>query len=82
MIRERRNAYWATMYGINSQIESQQSQLHHANQWTCQAQMESRRMFKELTAKTRLHQENQALNCMEIEELLRICHEETERARQ
>ena len=54
MIWERRNAYWATMYGRNSQIESQQSQLHHANQWTCQAQMESRRMFEEFTTKRRL----------------------------
>ena len=44
--------------------------------------MESRRMFEELTTKSRLYQENHALDCMEIEELRRICCEETERARQ
>ena len=82
MIWERRNADWAAMYGINSQLESQHSELHHANQWACQAQLESLRMFEDFTTKSGLYQENQASNCMEIEELRRICHEETERARQ
>ena len=35
------------------------------NQWACQAQMESRRMFEELTTKSRLYQENHASDCME-----------------
>ena len=63
-------------------FESQHSELHHATQRACQAQMESSRMFEELTTKSRLYQEDHALNCMEIEELQRICNEETERARQ
>ena len=79
IIWERRNSDWAAMYGINCQLESQQSELHHANQWACQAQMESRRMFEELTTKSRLYQENHALNCRNIEELRRNCHEGTER---
>ena len=66
------------MCGINSQLESQESELHHANQWA----LESRRMFEELKTKSRLYQENHALDCLAIEELRRICHEETERARQ
>ena len=33
-------------------------------------------------SKSRLFQKNHALDCMDIEELRRICHEETERARQ
>ena len=39
-------------------------------------------MFEQLTTKSRLYQENHALNCMEIEELRRMCHEETEIAQQ
>ena len=39
-------------------------------------------MFEELTTKSRLYQENHALYCMEIEELRRMGHEETEKARQ
>ena len=46
MIWDERNADLAAMYDINSKLESQQSELHHANQWACQAQMESRRMFE------------------------------------
>ena len=78
----RRNADWAAVYGINSQLESQKTELHHAHQWACQTQMESRIMFEELTTKSKLYQENHALDCMEIEELRRLCREETERARQ
>ena len=63
-------------------LNHKRSELHHANQWACQAQMESRRIFEEFTTKSRLYQENHASDCMEIEELRRICHEETERARQ
>ena len=37
MISYERNSDWAAMYGINSQLESQQSELHHANHWACQA---------------------------------------------
>ena len=82
MIRDKRNSDWAAVYGTNSLPESQKSELHHVNQWACQSQVESRRIFEELTTKSRRYQENHALHCMEIEELRRICHEETERARQ
>ena len=59
-----RNSDWAAMCGINSQPESQKTELHHANQWACQAQMESRRMLEEFTTKRRLCHENHALDCM------------------
>ena len=39
-------------------------------------------MFEELTTISRKYQENHALDCLEIEELRRTCHEETEGARQ
>ena len=38
--------------------------------------------FEELTMKSRLYQESHAKECSEIQELRRICREETERARQ
>ena len=82
MIRDKRKSDSPAMYGINSQLESQQPGSHHANQWACQAQMESRRMFEELTTKSKLYPENRALDWMENEEKRRICHLETERARQ
>ena len=46
MIWDNRNSDWAAMYGINSQLEPQPSELHHAKQWACQAQMERRRKFE------------------------------------
>ena len=51
MIWDKRNSDWAAMYGINVQLESQLSELHRANQWACEAQMESRRMFEDLRRK-------------------------------
>ena len=45
-------------------------------------QMENRRIFEELTMKSRLYQKSYAKDCFAIEELRRICHEETERAPQ
>ena len=68
MIRERRNSDWAAMCGINSHLESQQSELFHASWWACQARLESRRMFEDLSTKKRLYQESHASNCMEMEE--------------
>ena len=35
----------------NGQLESQKTELHHANHWDCQTHMESCRMFEELTTK-------------------------------
>ena len=40
MIWGRSYADWAAVYGINSQLESQKTELHHAHQWACQTQME------------------------------------------
>ena len=54
MIWDERNADWAAMKGINSQLQSPKSALHTVRQWACQAQMESRRMFEELTTKSKL----------------------------
>ena len=51
MTWDKRNCVWAAMYETNSQHESQKTELHHANQWACQAQMQSRSMFEELTTK-------------------------------
>ena len=50
--------------------------------WASQAQMENLRILKELAMKSRLYQESHAKDCFGIEELQRICFEETERARQ
>ena len=44
MIMDKSNSDGATMYGINSQLQSQHSEFHHANQWACQAQMECHKM--------------------------------------
>ena len=66
----------------NSQFETQKTELHHANPWAGQAQVESRRTFEELTIESRLYQGNHARDCLLTEELGRICREEMERARQ
>ena len=72
---ERRNSVMA-LNETNRQLESQQTR------GLVKLKMESRSMFEELTMKSRLYEENHALGCMEIEELRRICREETERAQQ
>ena len=46
IIWDRRNADWAAVYGTKSQLESQKKKF-----FFMQAQMESRRMFEELTTK-------------------------------
>ena len=71
MIWSTRNAYCAAVYGTNSQLESRKTELHHAIQWTGESHMESRRMFEELTMKSRIYQENQASDCIRNEELRR-----------
>ena len=50
-------------------LNHKRQSFHHANQWACEAQMESRRMFEELMTKSRFYQVNHALDCMEILEL-------------
>ena len=37
-IWDKRNSDWAAMYGTNGQLGSQETELHHANQWASQAQ--------------------------------------------
>ena len=39
-------------------------------------------MFEQAAMKSRLYQESHAKDCIEIQELRRICFEETERVRQ
>ena len=37
MIWDTRNSDWGAMYDTDSEPESQKTELHHANQWACQA---------------------------------------------
>ena len=57
---------------INQEFESPRYQLHQASTWADQAQRDKNRLF----------QEDHARDCQEIEELSRICCEETDQARQ
>ena len=66
------------LHGINQEFESQRFQLQQANRWTDQAQ----RNKNPLEWRSGIERENHARDCQEIEELRRICCEETDRARQ
>ena len=57
-------------------------ELYQANQWADQAQREKINLCGESEIRNRLFQESRARDCQEIEELRRICCEETDRARQ
>ena len=63
-------------------LRSQRSQLQPANQWAAQAQRDKISLYGELEMRNRLYRKNQVNYCQEIEELRRICCEETGRARQ
>ena len=63
------------LYETNQKLESQRLELHQANQWADQAQREQINLSGELEMRN-------ARNCQEIQELRRICCEETDRARQ
>ena len=52
MTWDKRNSDWEAVNGHNNQIESPKIGLHHGNQWACQAQVESCRMFEELATKS------------------------------
>ena len=67
---------------IHLEFESQRLQLQQANQWADQAQGDKISLCGELEMRNRLFRENQAKDCQEIEELRRICCEETDRAKQ
>ena len=78
---EKRNSDIA-LHETNQEFESQRLQLQQANQWADQAQRDKISLCGELEMRNRLFRENQAKDCQEIEELRRICCEETDRARQ
>ena len=68
---------------INQEFESQRFQLHQASRWADQAQRDKISLYGELELRgNRLFQEDHARDCQEIEELRRICCEETDQARQ
>ena len=78
---EKRNSDIA-LYEIKQEFESQRSQVQQANQWADQAQRDKLSLYRELEMRNRLFRENQSkdpsTNCQEIEELRRICCEETD----
>ena len=57
-------------------------ELYQTNHWDSQGKIEKWRMFEQAAMKSRLYQANHAKDCIEIQELRRICFEETERVRQ
>ena len=67
---------------INQEFESQRFQPHQASRWADQAQRDKNSLYRELVLRNRFFQEDHARDCQEIEELRRICCEETDRARQ
>ena len=56
--------------------------VQQAIQWADQAQREKISLCGELEMRNSLFRENRAKDCQEIEELRRVCCEETDRARQ
>ena len=70
------------LYETKQEFESQRLQPQQANQWADQAQREMISLCGELEMRSRLSRENRAKYCQEIEELRRICCEETDRAGQ
>ena len=78
---EKRNSDIA-YYQINLELESQRLQVQQAIQWADQAQREKVSLCGELEMRNSLFRENRAKDCQEIEELRRVCCEETDRARQ
>ena len=65
---------------VNQEFESQRFQLQQANRLADQAQRDKISLYGELELRNRLFQESQAKDCQEIEELRRICCEETDLA--
>ena len=78
---EKRNSDIA-LNEINQKFESQRLQLLQANQRADQDKNNKISSYGELEMRNRLFRENQAKDCQEIEELRRICCEETDRAGQ
>ena len=67
---------------INQEFESQRFRLNQASRWADQSHRDKISLYGVLELRNRLFQENHARDCQEIEELRRICFEETDRARQ
>ena len=65
---------------ITQECESRRLQLQQANRWADQAQRDKISLYGEMELKN--IREHQAKDCQEIQELRRICCEETLRARQ
>ena len=78
---EKRNSDVA-LREIHQEFESQRFQLQQASRWVDQAQRDKISSYGELEFRSRPFQENHARDCQEIEELRRICCEETNRATQ
>ena len=78
---EKRNSDIA-LYETHQEFESHRLQLHQANQWADQAPREKINLCGDLEMRNRLFRKNRAKDCQEIEELRRLCCEETDRARQ
>ena len=78
---ERRNSGYA-LFESQRELGSQRQQLVMANHWADQAQRERIHLCSELEMRRHLHQESEARNCQEIEELKRRCCQEVIAARQ
>ena len=78
---EERNSDIA-LYEKNQEFESQRVQPHQATRWADQDQSDRISLYGELELRNRLFQENHARDSQEIQEVRRICCEETEQARQ
>ena len=70
------------LYEIHPEFASQRFQLQQANQWADRLKEIKKNLYGELELRSRFFQECQAKYCQEIEELSRVCCEETDRARQ
>ena len=78
---DKRNSHKA-LHEANQEFESQRFQPHQGSRWADHAQRDKISLYGELELRNRLYQEDHARDCQEIEELPRICFEETDRARQ
>ena len=78
---EQRNSDMA-LHETNREHKSQRLERYQANLWADQAHREKFICADKLEMRQRLFQESGKLLCQEAEELLGICCEETDRARQ
>ena len=73
IIWDRRNADWAAMYGTKSQLESQKKKFFSCKPVGLSSSDGKPQNVRRIDDQSRLYQENHAMDCMEIEELRRIC---------